>query len=432
MQYDWWQLTEQPIRLTGGNSGGARVRYVTTAQPVPGGSFGPSYQRIFGNMTYCAPVPLNAPDARPNDPYIAGRAIRDRQIFVTTGYMPTFNTGQYNLPTFIIDTNKPPGPTSAGGGNYTLGRLYQRWERSYYIPRGGTFEYWWNTGNPRGSNPGYDHPIPIGFRGASGTDASASVIDIGSGRIMDYWVVATADGTRTYLDASVWSGPKDQATSYSPIPAGEQCYTTYGVADNFRTPSTPGAFNRGNVVASGMIGSGFQISIHEALMASGLQINPDGSISRVPPVVDAIQHVIGIELSTWFGQGTAFSWPANFSDASNTPADELLYGQRLYFDPAQVNLDDYSDPFTKALVWTGMTYGFIPTDVSGNFAIRGEFWFRPDPSHEHPWTRIFNEAGTPLAVLRRLPWDYLRSLPRDYGKPGTPTAGMLSPLGIPA
>lgn len=426
MQQDWWQLAQQPIRLTGGSSGAARVRYVTTEQPVPGGSFGPSYQRIFGNMTYCAPVPKNAPDARPSDPYVAGKAIGDRQIYITTGYMPTFNTSQYNLPTFLIDSSKPPGPASSGGGNYEIKTLYQRWERNYYVPRGGTFTYYSQTINK---------PVPLNFRGASGTDASASVIDIGSGKIMDYWVVATADGTRTYLDAANRNGNSDLAASYEPIPAGEQCYTTFGEATNYRTPSTPGAFNRGNVVASGMIGSGFQISIHEALLASGLRINPDGSISEVPPVVDAIQHVIGIEFALWFGQGKGqFSWPANFTDANNDPVDELLYGQRLYFDPTQVNLDDYPDPFTKALVWTGMTYGFIPTDVSGNFAIRGEFWFRPDPSHEHPWTRIFDKSagGDRAAILRRLPWYKLRSLPKDFGKPGTPTAGMLSPLGIPA
>ena len=99
-----------------------------------------------------------------------------------------------------------------------------------------------------------------------------------------------------------------------------------------------------------------------------------------------------------------------------------------------VKVSDYTDPFTRALVWTGTNYGFIPTDVSGNFAIRGEFWFRPDPSHEHPWTRIFNKSsgGDRAAILRRLPWYQLRSLPKDYGKPGTPTAGLLSPLGIPA
>ena len=424
----WWQfLPSGPVLLEGrpGNTEG-RVRFVTTEHPVPGGSFSQSYQRIFGSMTYCAPVPRNAPDARPADPYIAGRAIGDRQIYITEGYLPTFNTSQYNLPTFIIDSTLPPGPAADGGGNYTRGRLYHRWERNYYVPRGGTFSYWQET---------LDVPIPIGFRGASGTDASASVIDIGTGKIVDYWVVATADGTRTYLDTSSQNGNSELAASYSPIPAGETCYTTFGEAYNYRTPSTPGAFNRGNVVASGMIGSGFQIGIHEALMASGLKINPDGSISDAPPIVDAIQHVIGLEFALWFGQGQGqFSWPANFTDANNAVADELLYGQRLYFDPNVVKVSDYPDPFTRALVWTGTNYGFIPTDVSGNFAIRGEFWFRPDPSHEHPWTRIFNKSsgGDRAAILRRLPWYQLRSLPKDYGKPGTPTAGLLSPLGIPA
>ena len=428
MTSDWWQmLATGPRRLGGsGQAGAPRVRYASIAQPVPSGSFGPSFQRIFGNMSYCAPVPKNAPDARPSDIYVAGRAIGDRQIHITEGFMPTFNTSQYTLPTFLIDSTKPPGPASSGGGNYTMGRLWHRWERNYFIPRGGTFAYWEQTVNI---------PIPIGFRGAAGTDASASVIDIGTGKIMDFWVVAVADGTRTYLDTSSRNGDMYEAASYSPIPAGQTCYTTFGEAYNYKTPSTQGAFNRGNVVASGMIGSGFQISIHEALAASGLRINPDGTISEVPPVVDAIQHVIGVEFALWFGQGQGqFSWPANFTDANNPAADELLYGQRLFFDPNVVDLDDYPDPFTKALVWTGMTYGFVPTDVSGNFAIRGEFWIRSTPEEEHPWTRIFNKSagGDRKAILQRLPWYQLRSLPKDFGKPGTPTAGMLSPLGIPA
>lgn len=426
--YSWWQWLVDGPRMMGRPPGGAgpRVRYASAAHPVPGGSFGESYQRIFGKMSYCAPVPKPAPDARPADPYIAGRAIGTQQIHITEGFLPTFNTSQYNLPTFIIDSTKPPGPASAGGGHYEMKRLWHRWERNYFIPRGGTFAYWQQTLNI---------PVPLNFRGASGTDASASVIDIGTGKIQDFWVVAVADGTRTYLDTSSQNGDMYESASYSPIPAGETCYTTFGEAYNYRTPSTAGAFNRGNVVASGMIGSGFQISIHEALAASGLRINPDGSISDVPPVVDAIQHVIGIEFALWFGQGQGqFSWPANFTDANNPVQDELLYGQRLFFDPNVVDLADYPDPFTKALVWTGMTYGFIPTDVSGNFAIRGEFWFRPSPEAEHPWTRIFNKSagGDRAGILRRLPWQYLRSLPKDYGKPGTPTAGMLSPLGIPA
>ena len=428
MTSTWWQFLASgayPLESVAG-AGEGRVRFVTTEHPVPGGSFSQSYQRIFGNMTYCAPVPRNAPDAVPADPYIAGRAIGDRQIYITEGFLPTFNTSQYNLPTFIIDSTLPPGPAAEGGGNYTMRRLYHRWERNYYVPRGGTFSYWQQTLNI---------PVPIGFRGAAGTDASASVIDIGTGKIQDFWVVATADGTRTYLDTSSQNGNSELAASYSPIPAGETCYTTFGEAYNYRLPSTPGAFNRGNVVASGMIGSGFQIGIHEALMASGLKINPDGSISDVTPVVDAIQHVIGLEFALWFGQGKGqFSWPANFTDANNNPVDQLLYGQRLYFDPNVVKVSDYTDPFTRALVWTGINYGFIPTDVSGNFAIRGEYWFRPDPSHEHPWTRIFNKSagGDRAAILRRLPWYQLRSLPKDFGKPGTPTAGSLAPLGIPA
>lgn len=441
MSSSWWQLLPSgAYPLTPVSSVSPRVRFTTIEQPVAGGSFGASYQRIFGNTTFCAPIPQDAPDARPDDPYIAGRRIYAGQIDPATrvGYAPWWNTTEYNLPTFIIDTRLPPGPASEGKGGYTYPGtgtapdgtnapdLWQIFHPNYYLMRGGGI-YQPHT---------VDFPVPIGFRGAAGTDESASIIDIGTMRAWDFWHVRTSDGD---ISKFRWAGyrtpsePSGVAASYPyAIPAGAQCYYTMGVINNLRTSS--GTFDRGNVVASGMIGSAFQVSIDEALMATGLKANPDGSFTEIPPVVDAIQHVIGIEYAATFAEGPARSWPANFSDAYVTPANEILYGQRLYFDKSVLDDPSYdSKPaFVKALIWTGVHYGFVGTDKGGNFAFRGEFWFDPGDGRTSPWTEVFNRSGGKTSTITSLPWQQTRALPKDFGMTGTPTAGMLSPLGIPA
>ena len=110
----------------------------------------------------------------------------------------------------------------------------------------------------------------------------------------------------------------------------------------------------------------------------------------------------------------------------------MLYGQRLFFDLTKVDLQAITDPLARALTWTGGTYGFIVTDKGGNFAIRGEHWRDPGGGVPDPWDAIFAAPRTRQSTIRAMPWEWTRSLPVDFGKPGTPTAGLLSPLGIPA
>ena len=440
MTRHWWQLLPGgPRRLGGGGDvPEARVRYVTTAVPVAGGSFGASYQRLFGNTTFCAPIPQDPPDARPDDPFIAGRRVYSGQIDPATrvGYPPWWNTTEYNLPTFLIDTTLPPGPVESGGGGYTFpGQggtapdgtkapdLWQIFRPNYYLMRGGGIYQPWTV----------DFPVPVGFRGASGTDESASVIDIGTMKAWDFWHVRTSDGTiENFRWAGYRDGPSGVESSYPyAIPAGAQCYYTMGIIHDLTTST--GTFDRGNVVASGMIGSAFQVSIDEACMAAGVKVNPDGSFSNATPILDAIQHVIGVEYGATFAEGPARSWPANFSDAYVTPANEILYGQRQFFDPSVLDEEPFlsAPPFIRALIWTGVHYGFVATDKGGNFALRGEFWFDPGDGRTSPWTEVFGRSGGKASIVT-LPWAKLRSLPKDFGMPGTGTAGMLSPLGIPA
>ena len=435
----WWQLLSSAPALLGGAPGGPRVRYVSTVKPKAGGSFGDSYQALFGATTFCAPVPKDAPDARPDDPFIAGRRVYQGQVDPATrvGGAPWWNTEQYNLPTYLIDTTLPPGPVSEGGGGYTYPgngktapdgtkapNLWQIFRPAYYLMRGGGI-YQPHT---------VDLPVPINFEGAVGTDESASVIDIGTMRAWDYWHVRTSDGTvENFRWAGYRDGPSGVESSYPhAIPAGEKCYYTMGIINDLRNSS--GVFDRGNVVASGMIGSAFQIAIDEALKASGLRMLQDGSYVEVEPQLDAIQHVIGLEFGATFAEGPARSWPANFSDAYVTPANEILYGQRLYFDRSVLEEEPFlsASPFRKALIWTGVHYGFVPTDKGGNMAFRGEYWFNKGDGRPSPWSEVFRLNGGKSACITQLPWQKLRSMPVDYGKPGTATAGLLKPLGIPS
>ena len=427
MEYPWWQwVSGAGLRqLTRPRSMSGKIRYAAVAPFVVGQSPYLSDQRVFGNTQFCAPIPAAPPDADPADPYIAGRRLRASSIDNTTGYAPTFNLRQYNLATFVVDSSLPEGPVTSGGGGYYTKRLWQSYRPAYYIKRGGGLY-----------QPLTDSvAVPIGYGPATGTDESASILDVNGFRVIDTWHTRQSDGDIAqfpWVGSSYTTDGGGNRIYSEAVPAGEWSYWTCGVCDDTRTSTGAFAPGKGNVVASGMIGMALQLGIDETMSAAGLRRHADGSITTTTPVIDAIQHVIGIELAATVAEGPAYSWPATFSDGYVTPANQMLYGQRLFFDLTKVDLQAITDPLARALTWTGGTYGFIVTDKGGNFAIRGEHWQDPGGGVPDPWDAIFAAPRTRQSTIRAMPWEWTRSMPVDFGKPGTPTAGLLSPLGIPA
>ena len=423
----WWQWVDGRglVALTRIGPPRPRPRFLWTENVVPGISPYRGYQKWFGNTLFCAPVPKYAPDSLPADPYKAGRRLRATSMETST-YWPTFNWNQYNLATHVVDTSKPEGPVSEGGGGYTWQKVYQRFQSEGFRTKrgGGTYQTMTNR-----------VPLPINMYSAPGTDASASVLDSATFQCIDYWQMKMSDGTHKWADGSrTWNSETNSYTYHDMIPAGSWGYITCGKSPDTRVSNGAFPAYHGNVVASGFLGMALQIGIDEALLAVGKKRLPDGTIVADPrgPVIDAIQHVIGIELAIDVAE-PGWSWPATFSDGWGAPPAEMKYGQRLYFDPAMVNLDDYAHPFLKALVWTGMVYGFYVTDRGGNFAFRCES-LTPDFDQENVWWQngpVFENA-TYRNTIQAMPWDYLRSMPVDYGKPGTASAGAFSPMGIPS
>lgn len=421
MTQGWWQWSgvgaEASFRQLLGRRGDAApaVRYTEIEPFVVGQSPYLSYQRIFGNTQFCAPVPRSAPDAQPSNRYIAGEYLLPTSInnYPGSGYAATFNTWQYNLSTYVVDSSLPPGPVGEGGGGYEWQKVWQKFQNVNYRTKRGGGLYQPMTDNL---------PLPIDAQAAPGTDASMSMLDVNGFKCIDFWKFVKSDGTFKWA-AGVDTDPGSGFDTTDFIPAGEWTYWTCGVAPDTRVSN--GAFppGNGNVVASSLMGMALQIGLSEALAASGLRVKEDGTIAPTRPVTDAIQHMIGIELAATVAEGSAFSWPATFSDASKTPANEIVYGQRLFFDLDAVDLDAVTDPLTKALVWTGGTYGFTITDKGGNFAFRGEPWRNPGDGSPNPWDAIFEKSGGKLATIKAMPWDRLRSLPRDY---------VLDPIGVPA
>jgi len=131
-----------------------------------------------------------------------------------------------------------------------------------------------------------------------------------------------------------------------------------------------------------------------------------------------IRHVMGIALvdvERW----ECFSWPANRSDGYNPSQipNRIPEGLRFRLDP-DVNVEALDlHPVGKVIARAAQKYGFVVWDKAGAISLRAENpKSRTRLGKADPYPALFN--GTPAyALLKGFPWEKLKFLPMDYGKP---------------
>lgn len=143
-----------------------------------------------------------------------------------------------------------------------------------------------------------------------------------------------------------------------------------------------------------------------------------GQITAEELSAGVIKHAIGIALvdtdASW-----VVSYPANRSDGYNPKnvPNRIAEGQRFRLDPtidvSKLNMTRVGKIVAKA----AQDYGFIVWDKAGSVSLRAQ-----NPStytlmgKPNPYPALF-EGKPAYAVLNGMPWDKLKFLPKDYGKP---------------
>ncbi|WP_407568166.1 fibronectin type III domain-containing protein [Arsenicicoccus dermatophilus] len=330
----------------------------TTALVAGGSPFHPdAYKALWGKTQFRAPG-KGWPAHNPTDRFAAGRRVRVMADETGAG----INADIFNIPVYLVDTSKPAGPVSSGGGNYR--RFSPR--QTVTAERPWTEDRWNNNYETMLRNC----PFPLDFAPANGTDLSAEWVDIATGIHYGGWVWEMKNGDWQFYTAArtdnVWS-------------------------------SASGQFDKGSVVASGLLGGPMHIGIWEAqqFIANGRHID----------------HAIGVEFPKCDGDYDTFSWPAKTSDAWSPNTYGLLQASRLILDPtfnvAAANLT----PFQKMICYIAQEWGLIITDTSGAVMVRGEQY---RGSGTNPWKAI---CGPDQGDLGPIPWERMYVTAKDYRGP---------------
>ena len=131
-----------------------------------------------------------------------------------------------------------------------------------------------------------------------------------------------------------------------------------------------------------------------------------------------IRHVMGIslaDLETW----NIISWPAQRSDGynPNNAPNRIPEGLRFRLDP-NINVDALNmHPIGKIIAKAAQKYGFVVWDTAGNVNLRAQnaksytSLGQPDP-----YVDLFNGTAS-VHILNNFPWDKVKFLPMNYGKP---------------
>lgn len=141
-----------------------------------------------------------------------------------------------------------------------------------------------------------------------------------------------------------------------------------------------------------------------------------GQITAAELQAGEINHAIGIALVEPKAY-PALSWPANRTDGFYTGANAIAEGQRFFLDKS-VNVDALNiHPVAKTIARAAQKYGFVVWDKAGALSLRAE---NPKSytslGKADPYPALFNGTQQ-YAILDGFPWDKLRFLPMDYGKP---------------
>lgn len=141
-----------------------------------------------------------------------------------------------------------------------------------------------------------------------------------------------------------------------------------------------------------------------------------GQITAAELQAGEINHAIGIALVEPKAY-PALSWPANRTDGFYNGANAIAEGQRFFLDKS-VNVDALNiHPVAKIIAKAAQKYGFVVWDKAGALSLRAE---NPKSytamGKADPYPALFNGTEQ-YAILDGFPWDKLRFLPMDYGKP---------------
>jgi hypothetical protein len=215
-------------------------------------------------------------------------------------------------------------------------------------------------------------PIPAYAEAADGTDQEMTIYQPSSDRIWEFWLARKVDGKWQ----ACWGGRMDHVSHSDGIWPGH-----YG------TTAT-------------------------SLPFMGGQITPEELRSG------KIDHVMGIALVDLDNSGV-FSWPATRSDGSNPNhlPNRIPEGLRFRLDP-HLDVDALNlNPVAKAIAKAGQKYGFVVWDRAGAITLRAnnpKAYLLADK--KNPYLSLF--GGIPdWKILEGFPWDSLRFLPMNYGRP---------------
>ena len=131
-----------------------------------------------------------------------------------------------------------------------------------------------------------------------------------------------------------------------------------------------------------------------------------------------IKHAMGISLvntEKW----SIYSWPANRSDGYNpkNAPNRIPEGLRFRLDPAVDVQSLKMHPMGKVIAKAAQMYGFVVWDKAGAITLRAQ-----NPKSyttlglPDPYPALFKATPT-YALLNGFPWEKLRFLPHDFGKP---------------
>ena len=275
------------------------------------------------------------------------------QVATRYGGVAAMNAWQYQSNTVVVGPDQP------------LVRIaFHDGQHKGYTPR--------QLFDPKYGAHFVDVPMPDWAVASTGSDSAISLLQPSSDKLWTFWQLRrTPDGTGWQ---AVWGGRIDDiSTSRGIFPDGMGTNAT-GV--------------------TGMIGSVNMADLERGVIDHGIAVG----------VVNATR---------W----DHFSWPAQRADGNMGTDFPLMEGQRLVL-PREVDLDSlHLSPLCRMVAEAAKTYGMFIVDRAGCVSIGGEDGTRVwHTTRVNPWDKALGPMKS-YNVLARFPWDRLRALPKDYGKP---------------
>lgn len=219
-----------------------------------------------------------------------------------------------------------------------------------------------------------DVPMPERAAPAAGTDGALAVWSPSTDQLWEFWVAKKSPSGWS----ACWGGRIDHlASSHGAFPP------SFGAS------------------ASGLATVGSMITVEEARRGR-------------------IEHAMNLGLK-FIGDPNRIYYPATRSDGKDPAPAALPMGSRLRLDPS-VDVDALKiTPLAKAVARAAQTYGFIVTETSGAVGIGAESGLEEKSrTGTDPWPAILGLVPD-YSQMDGFPWEHVRVLEADYGKPGAPS-----------